>query len=126
MILPVKSLLIKYATSGIIAPHGMTDYIHAFKNNTILELNSVYALTTGSFGLLDQINQSQLLNIIFIFSSIFHFQRDVPLKNKNQRCFAITMFFLFCYLFNNEYLLYYLVFLHVPNHYKLNWNLMKS
>ena len=97
MILPIKSLLIKYTTTGLIAPHGMTDYIHAFKNNTLLELNGLYALTTGSFVLLDQIDQSMLINILFIFSSIFHFQRDIPLQNKSQRCFTITMFFLFCF-----------------------------
>lgn len=126
MILPIKSLLIKYTTTGLIAPHGMTDYIHAFKNNTLLELNGLYALTTGSFVLLDQIDQSMLINILFIFSSIFHFQRDIPLQNKSQRCFTITMFFLFCFLVNTEFLLYYMSFIHVPNHYKINWDLMKK
>ena len=126
MILPIKPLIIKYTTSGLIAPHGMTDFIHAFKNNTLLELNGLYALTTGSFVLLDQIDQSTLINMAFIFSSIFHFQRDVPLQNKSQRCFIITMFFLFCFLVNNEFLLYYMSLVHVPNHYKINWNLMKK
>lgn len=126
MILPIKSLLIKYTTSGIIAPHGITDFIHAYDNNTLLELGTVYTLTTGSFTILDQIDQTSLLNMIFIFSSIFHFQRDVPLKNKKQRCFTITMFFLFCFLFNYECLLYYMTFIHVPNHYKTNWYLMKK
>jgi hypothetical protein len=126
MILPIKSLLMKYTITGLIAPHGMTDYIHAFKNNTLLELNGLYALTTGSFVLLDQIDQSALINIIFIFSSIFHFQRDVPLEKKPQRCFIITMFFLFCFLVNNEFLLYYMSVVHVPNHYRINWDLMKK
>ena len=35
----------KYLTSGLIAPHGITDYIHAYNNNNLRILNSINIMT---------------------------------------------------------------------------------
>ena len=49
MLLKLKPLLIKQAIAGIIAPHGMTDLIHALQTNNLRALSGINAISMGSF-----------------------------------------------------------------------------
>ena len=66
MIIPNKAIVIKYLTNGIIAPHGITDYIHAIDTNNKLQLNLIYLTTTSSCLYLDIMNQNFLINSKFL------------------------------------------------------------
>lgn len=125
MIIPNKAIVIKYLTNGIIAPHGITDYIHAIDTNKKLELNLIYLTTTSSCLYLDIMNQEFLINSIFIFSSVVHFQRDFPINDNNVRYFFTFLLLILSIEFNIDILYLYMIFIHVPNHYKMNMNLLK-
>ena len=126
MINPNKAIVIKYLTNGIIAPHGITDYIHAIDTNNKLQLNLVYLTTTSSCLYLDVMNQEFLINSIFILTSVVHFQRDFPVNDNNVRYFLTFFLLILSIEFNIDLLYLYMIFLHVPNHYKMNMDLLKK
>lgn len=126
MLLPLKNTIIKYLSSGYIGPHGMTDYVHAINNNKLFQLHQVYGLTTCSIALLDVSSQYNVINLIFFIFSIIHFQRDLPLKSIYQRYLSITTFVVSCLLYNPDLLYVYMLFIHVPNHYIMNWKILQK
>tara|TARA_Y100000816_G_scaffold111469_1_gene78001 strand:- start:390 stop:941 length:552 start_codon:yes stop_codon:yes gene_type:complete len=126
MIIPNKAIVIKYLTNGIIAPHGITDYIHAIDTNNKLQLNLIYLTTTSSCLYLDIMNQNFLINSMFILTSVVHFQRDFPINDNNFRYFLTFLLLILSIEFNIDLLYLYMIFLHVPNHYKMNMDLLKK
>lgn len=126
MLLPLKNTIIKYLSTGYIGPHGMTDYVHAINNNKIFQLYKVYGLTTSSIALLDVCSQYNFVNLLFFIFSIIHFQRDMPLHNIYQRYLSITLFIVSCLLYNPDLLYVYMLFIHVPNHYVMNWKVLEK
>tara|TARA_B100000123_G_scaffold245029_1_gene200682 strand:- start:217 stop:753 length:537 start_codon:yes stop_codon:yes gene_type:complete len=124
MLLPTPSILLKTISSGVIAPHGITDLVHAIQNNKINEINKIYVATTGSVVLLDIFDQHFLIEFLFFVFSIIHFQHDVPLNNKTMRYFITSSMLLTCILYDPNLLYFYLTFIHVPQHYKTNWNML--
>lgn len=117
--------IIKYLTQGVIAPHGMTDLIHAQQNNLSSQLYQINALSIVSSLLLNKFNQD-ILNDLFFLSSIIHFRHDMPKIMKLPRYF-LSFFMIFSFLFiKMDLFMYYMIFIHVPNHYKMSWSYLKN
>ena len=111
--------------NGIIAPHGMTDLIHAQQNNYVNELYKINLLSIGS-SLISHQCMPQILNSMFFLSSIIHFRHDMP-KIKNIPRYLLSIIVIFgLFLFEPNFFLVYMCFLHVPNHYKLSWFFLKK
>ena len=127
MILPTKLSLFKYAAiNGIIAPHGITDIIHAQQNNLFGPLFTINGVTILSSVVLDKLYLNNILDVSFILSSIIHFRRDFP-ENKLIPRYLFSFVLLFISIFYNPNILFfYMLFIHVPNHYRLNWKYLKN
>jgi hypothetical protein len=120
------------AVSGVISPHGMTDYIHAKKFGFLNELYRIHlSMAVGGFVL----NHCQLHIIIqstFLIASIVHFRNDMPLieiKNTNSKWLQLlfsTVFVGSLHFVPIEYFVLYMLFIHTPNHYRLAWNYIKD
>ena len=115
----------KNAVTGVIAPHGITDLFHAEQNNLIPQLYSINLLTVISTLAIDKFNHP-LLEIMFYAVSAYHFRNDMPnLKNINPFFISIAMLSSF-FVFDPKLFLYYMIFIHVPNHYLMNWDVLKN
>ena len=123
MLLP--NPMIKNIITGIIAPHGITDLVHAKQNNLLPELYTINIVSVlGAMGL--EHNAETLLNVIFYTISIYHFRNDMPkIKDCNQTILSTLMILSF-FAINPNIFLYYMVFIHVPNHYLMSWNMMSK
>lgn len=121
----LKSKILKIVTTGVIAPHGMTDWIHAMQTNNVNMLLNINAITTGSFLFMHQTGNENFLNFVFILSSIIHFKHDIPFKNQFLSIAIVQMIFLFS-LFDLDLLYMFLTFIHVPHHYIINWKYLSK
>ena len=122
----LKPLLIKHLTTSVIAPHGITDLVHAIEENNMETLLKTYASTVASSYLLTEINMDSTLNFIFFILSVVHFRRDMPNIKEIPR-YAWSFLFLQFSIINSPTLFFiYLTFIHVPNHYRLNWYTLKK
>ena len=72
--------VLKCSTAIIIAPHGITDIIHAQQNNLSSYLTLINILSTFFFFILSKFNLSNIGFQIFLLFSVFHFQRDFFLQ----------------------------------------------
>lgn len=126
MIFSPKLSLVKHAIHGIIAPHGMTDIIHAQQNNLVPHLFKINGLTMLSSVLLSKFQLENILNVAFITSSIIHFRRDFPKIKLIPRFLMSSLFLLFSLFYYPNLFLYYMLFIHVPNHYNLNWQYLEN
>tara|TARA_Y100001937_G_C7030398_1_gene289824 strand:+ start:111 stop:635 length:525 start_codon:yes stop_codon:yes gene_type:complete len=115
----------QHIITAIIAPHGITDIIHATKHNTTRELVSLNCLSCASALALSNYN-SLLLDGIFTVTSIAHFRHDMPTIQRIPTYVWSSMLLLASILFETNILYGYMVMLHVPNHYKINWKFMKG
>lgn len=127
MIIPNQ--LIKPIITGIISPHGITDFIHAKKFGLLKELYHVNLsiISAGSF--LNLLHLDNIVNIVFITTSIIHFRNDMPIikhkyinskLNTNQLqllCSSVMVGSL--YVVPHEFFILYMIFIHTPNHYKM-------
>lgn len=122
----LKPLLIKHLTTSVIAPHGITDLVNAIEEDNMETLLKTYASTVASSYLLTEINMDSTLNFIFFILSVVHFRRDMPNINDIPR-YAWSFLFLQFSIINSPTLFFiYLTFIHVPNHYRLNWYTLKK
>jgi len=121
----IKPTMYKFLTSSIIAPHGMTDYIHAKQNNNLLQLYSINAMTTGSFIILSNHHLEIITNVLFTIASIVHFHHDIPHPNKNIQLCTVSFMLASSILFK-EFFYLYMIFIHVPRHYFIHWKFMKK
>ena len=65
---------VKKTLSTVIAPHGITDLIHAQQNKLVLQLCSInIASIIGS-----TIVNSSILDKLFFLFSAWHFRNDMP------------------------------------------------
>jgi hypothetical protein len=119
-----KISLLKFAINGIIAPHGITDIIHAIEYNNIPQLIKINCITTGYVFLLNMLNLKHVLNTSFIVFSIIHFRRDFPKISLIPK-FILSFISMLYLILNPDKFIYYMIGIHVPNHYKLNWNYLK-
>lgn len=126
MILPNNLAIIKYSINGLIAPHGITDVIHAKQHNLIPQLIKINTITILTTATLTNLNLIPLLDIIFLTSSVIHFKRDFPINKFIPRYIVTSCFLLFSILYSYNLLICCMLFIHVPNHYKLNWTFLKK
>ena len=89
----------------------------------LIKINTITILTTAT---LTNLNLIPLLDIIFLTSSVIHFKRDFPINKFIPRYIVTSCFLLFSILYSYNLLICYMLFIHVPNHYKLNWTFLKK
>jgi hypothetical protein len=111
--------------SSVIAPHGITDLIHATQNNNtrnLLSMNTFCVMT--SFGLSQHDVSTIGLNIFFIGSSVIHFRHDFPILFRSNCIEAQRLLFssvtILIFLINHDLFFYYMCLIHVPKHYYFN------
>jgi hypothetical protein len=121
----LKPHALKLITTGIVAPHGMTDWIHALQTKNVPMLLKINAATASSFFIMNKTGNEYLLNIFFLLFSIMHFKHDIPFKYPFLKFFTVEIILLLS-VFNLDILYFYLTFIHVPNHYKLNWKYLSK
>lgn len=120
----------KYALHHIIAPHGLTDIIHAIEFKKIPDLIITYSTSFGVHYVLNYCNKQKINVLLFLLSSAFHFRLDMPYLHHNKlykpfvQLFESVLLIFFFVLGNIHsyygFLLYMCIF-HVPNHYRMNF-----
>lgn len=116
----------KFLTTSIIAPHGITDLVHAEENNNIPTLLNTYICTNTFVFFLNNIQQENLINILLFIGSVIHFRRDIPIKNIINKSVFTSLMLLYFIFFDENSIYFYLTLIHVPNHYALNWSYLKK
>lgn len=122
MLIPIAPLT-KYLTTSLIAPHGITDLVHAKETNHTMQLLTTYSLTNGGVLGLNYMHYDNAVNILLFLASVMHFQRDIPFRNKTLLTSMMLLYFIFL---DNNSLFLYLSAIHVPHHYKLSWPFLKK
>ena len=122
----LKPLIVKHITNGVIAPHGITDMLHARCENKMKELTLTYGTTIVSSYLLSDVGMGMAVNMLFFMLSVVHFRRDMPIIKNIPRYIWSFLFLQYATTSNIELFFLYMVCLHVPNHYRLNWNYIKQ
>ena len=117
--------LIPFLLKTVIAPHGITDIGHSIYEDNQDKLLKIYGINLTCCNIfMNQLNNNHLIDIILIISSIIHFRHDFPAINYGNKLipkYFFSMFIIFTSIFiNNDYLVYYMTLLHVPNHFRLN------
>ena len=112
----------KYLTAGLIAPHGITDYIHACNNNNLKNLNLINIISVLLFYSLHYFKKGRVINSLFITSSIIHFRRDFHIINNKFIQFLLSSIIVYVNIFSDKIIYFYLTLFHVPNHYINVWN----
>lgn len=117
----------KNLLTTVIAPHGITDMIHAAQYNTTTELLAYQGVSLATSLVLSK-HIPIVLDDAFIIASITHFRHDMG----NPEIFRVPKYvmsaaLLFASIHFDPNILYsYMVLIHVPNHYKTNWKYIKS
>ena len=112
----------KYITAGLIAPHGITDYIHALNNNNLKNLSSIYIISVLLFYSLNYLEKVRVINNLFIAFSIIHFRRDFHIINNKFLQFLLSSIIVYVNIFSDKIIYFYLTLFHVPNHYISLWD----
>lgn len=119
----LTNTIVRNSISSIIAPHGITDLIHAQQNRLISQLFLINIMSIGTTTIL--INKS-VSDMFFFAISAYHFRNDMPLINLFPKFLISTIILLIFININPLYFVYYMIFLHVPNHYKINLIMMRK
>lgn len=124
MLIPIKEYLMKKTMTTVVAPHGMTDLLHANQTNILPQLFTINAGSALAGHALHVTSHTEILTAIFMICSVAHFRHDMPeIKKVPRYWFSASMLPMFAAHFELFYL--YMLFIHVPNHYRMNWNYMK-
>lgn len=131
MILPpvIQTSILQIApllTTAVIAPHGMTDLIHAENNGKILPLFRINLLSLSGAMILHMMNMDLMTNVAFMTSSAVHFRHDFPVKNEFLKMCASSALVLNARQIGIEIFMCYMCFIHVPNHYKIYEPMIKA
>lgn len=123
MILPIQ----KHLLTAVIAPHGITDIIHSAQHNTTSELVGLHGLTCASSWFLSHHN-TMILDEVFIVTSIVHFRHDMPdFRELYLPKFVLSGLLLMLSIHHDPNILFrYMVLMHVPNHYIMNWKFIRK
>jgi len=111
--------IIPLLTTAVIAPHGMTDLIHAENNDKVLQLFRINIVAVAASMLLHMINLDEMTTTAFLTSSAIHFRHDFPVKNEFLKLFASSALVMNAENIGIELFICYMCFIHVPNHYKI-------
>ena len=118
--------IVPILTTAVIAPHGMTDLIHAENNNKIMQLFRINILCVASSMIFHFADFDTLTNILFMTSSAIHFRHDFPVKNEFLKLCASSFLVLNAQNIGIEAFILYMCFIHVPNHYTIYKNMIKE
>ena len=118
--------IIPILTTAVIAPHGMTDLIHAENNNKIMQLFRINIIATASSMLLHMINMDFMTTAAFLTCSAIHFRHDFPVKNEFLKLCGSSFLVLNADKIGIEIFILYMCFIHVPNHYSIYKNMIKE
>ena len=123
MILPIQ----KHLLTAVIAPHGITDIIHSAQHNTTSELIGLHGLSFASSWFLSHHN-TMILDDVFIVSSIIHFRHDMPdFQEWYIPKYVWSVLLMMLSIHHDPNILFrYMVIMHVPNHYKMNWKFIEK
>ena len=124
-IMLIKPPIAKLINTAIIAPHGVTDLVHAMQMNTTRPLYLINLVTTGAFALAGHAGLSNISNFPFVYASLMHFRRDIPLENKYAQ-YCVIAFIVALGIQYNDLFYLYMVLRHVPRHYAENWKYMEK
>lgn len=121
--LPVNFVKNKIITT-IIAPHGITDLIHGTQTNSMKELLSINSICLF-LSVASSTNKDAeiIFDALFFTGSIIHFHHDyksISFGDERIQYFLCLSSFL-AFLVNIDLFYIYMVFCHVPNHYRMNW-----
>ena len=117
--------LIPFLTKIIIAPHGITDIGHSILTNNSKNLLKIYGINFSLTSLINQLNDStDILNVLLFTFSIIHFRHDFPNISINDiqipKYINASLLLILLNYVSSELLFYYMLLIHVPNHFKLN------
>ena len=118
-----KTLII----NNIIAPHGITDFIHAINKKDYLPLLLTYGASMSVSQKLTPIILNSIYQLPLCIASLIHFHRDFELFFPNKYLsFMANITNLYCLIqIPDPYLYVYMCLLHVPNHYRMAWVYVK-
>ena len=122
----IKPIILKHLTTTLIGPHGITDIIHANNTNIMPEMSKTYGSIIGSTLLLSQFNMTPFIDISFFIASIIHFRRDMPEIKSIPRYIWSSSLLLFTMNYCPDLFIIYMIAIHVPHHYIMNWDYMKQ
>ncbi len=120
MLFPVKQLLMQKYVSTIIAPHGITDIMHANEYGLMRRVYEIYASAVIGTHFLHVGHYEPIINAVFIVCSIAHFRHDMPVVEKVPR-YVLSTSLIPMFAICNPTFYAYMIFIHVPNHYYMNW-----
>lgn len=110
----------------IIMPHGITDLVHCHQYNKQKTLIVSYLGSIGVGNFLHTHNLDVVWNTVFISLTFLHFQHDFSYVQKHFR-FALVAVVLWIFQnFSITPFMFYMCFLHVPNHYRMAWSYLNS
>jgi hypothetical protein len=124
MLIPLS--VAKQITFGIIAPHGVTDLIHARHMGLMKPLFGIQAGTLLSVYGLHSAHMDILVNILFLVASVVHFRHDMVALVRAPLWFRVVVLSAIPQPYLYDSFLLYMVLLHVPNHYRMNWWYMRK
>jgi len=122
----LKPIILKHLTTTLIGPHGITDIIHANNTNILPEMSLTYGSVVGSTLILSHTNMRPVIDILFLIASIIHFRRDMPEIKQIPRYLWSGFLLLFTMNYSPELFIFYMLTIHVPHHYCMNWAYMKK
>jgi len=130
----MKINIAKFLIKNVIAPHGITDLTHSIQTNNINNLVQLEIINLGICELCTNVlHYNNLYDILFFLFTTIHFRYDFQNITYNNivlpKYISSSLFIGFCLFIDNyipfhigfDLLLYYMSFIHVPNHYKNNW-----
>lgn len=126
MLYPLTAIQ-KIVLTQVIAPHGITDIIHAHKTNSYGKMLNYYGGSVIVSSSLEHLHQTELLNLIFFIASSYHFRHD--LKRLFPTLPYSTLFSgstLYLLVQNPQLFFFYMTCVHVPNHYTMVWKHIKE
>ena len=119
--------IIPFLTKIVVAPHGITDIGHSLITNNSIDLLKIYGIHFGFTNFINNFDFSNnILNIYLFLMTIVHFRHDFSFINLNINNIKIpyyvysTFILIFFNYINKELIYYYMIFIHVPNHFRLN------
>ena len=127
----IKSTLLKIPhvqkllLTNVIAPHGITDIIHAYSHRGFSQLAICYGTSMLTTSILGHHKYYRLLYALLCISSFFHFRHDFyfPTIQSNWCTNICTIGTLYSMIREPMPLFYtYMCILHVPHHFEMAWS----
>jgi len=115
----------KNILTTVIAPHGITDMIHAVQYNITTELFALNGAVLGASVIMAN-NAPMLLDGAFMAASVVHFRHDMPSIKYVPKSALSTLLIGSSVLYDPNIFFLYMVAMHVPNHYRTNWRYIRE